>query len=245
MPNFCFIPADLNREIGSRAPADYLAYYREVNPHFDTAAASHLLPVGPDAAIWQDNFEGFLKERAQLISAELRRLIKSKPGEFAGPVAVEPEVSPLNARVDLLEVRLRDFIDHRLAAVVGSHYWKPTMPGEVISYVKEQIQQHLDSHPYEDWSDYPLGRARLDFCALAHYEQIFHKNWEQFEESFGKERELERHMSAYRALRNALKHNREPSDIELENGQAAMKWLERILDKYDQENRIEIEDNGE
>lgn len=243
VPNFSFIPADLNQEIGSRPPADYLADYREMNPHFDVAAASHLLPVGPEAAIWRNDFEIFLRERAQLISHQLVQLIESKPSDFTEAGKVELDVSPLNARIDLLEVRLRDFIDYRLTAVVGSHYWKPTMPRKVIDYTEMRIKQHLKSHPYEDWSDYPPGRARLNFCMTAHYEQIFRKNWKQFAESFGGEHELERHMSAFNALRNALKHNREPSDIETENGRAAMKWLERILDKYDQEHYVEEDEN--
>ncbi len=245
VPNFCLIPSDLNQEIGKRAPADYLAQYQGENPHFDVAAASHLLPINPDAAIWQNDFDRFLKERSALIVSELELLLDSTPSDFLEAVAAEPRESEISIRVDLLEIRLRDFIDHRLTAVVGSHYWKPTMPGNVITYVKERINERLKSHPYEDWSDFPPGRSRLDFCDVSHYGEIIHKNWAQFGESFGRESELQKHLSAYRALRNCVQHNREPSDIELENGATAMKWLERILDKYDQENRVEIEDNDE
>lgn len=245
VPNFCLIPSDLNQEIGSRAPADYLAQYQGENPHFEVAAASHLLPVNPGAAIWQNDFDGFLEERSALIVSELELLLDSTPSDFLEIVAAEPRGSEIGTRVDLLEIRLRDFIDHRLIAVVGSHYWKPTMPGNVVTYVKERINERLKRHPYEDWSDFPPGRSRLDFCDVSHYGEIIHKNWTQFEEFFGRESELQRHLSAYRALRNCVQHNREPSDIELENGATAMKWLERILDKYDQENRTEIEDNDE
>lgn len=245
VPNFCFIPSDLNQEIGSRAPADYLAQYQGENPHFDVAAASHLLPVNPDAAIWQNDFDGFLKERSALIVSELELLPNSTPSDFSETVTVEPIESEISTRVDLLEIRLRDFIDHRLTAVVGSRYWKPTMPGNVTTYVKERIEERMKRHPYEDWSDFPPGRSRLNFCDVSHYGEIIHKNWAQFGEFFGRESELQKHLSAYRALRNCVQHNREPSDIELENGATAMKWLERILDKYDQENRVEIEDNDE
>lgn len=248
VPNFCFIPADLNREISNRRPSEYFTQYRRENPRFEEAAASHLLPVGPGAAIWQDDFVEFTKERAALIADELRRLVDSDPGEFVIPMPLEEAQSHHNRQIDILEVRLRDFIDDRLAAVVGSHYWKRTMPGDVINYTKKRVNQRLKSHPYEDWSDYPVGRARLDFCTPAHYELIFKQNWEQFEEFLGSKRELERHMSAFSALRNALKHNREPSDIEKQLGEAAMKWLGRILDRYEQEaepETAEIEEDEE
>jgi hypothetical protein len=245
VPNFCFIPADLNREIGAQAPSEYLAKYREINPAFGEAAASHLLPVGPDAAIWRDDFAGFLTERAQLITDELLRLVDSTPYDLAPSDRLVDEPSALDVRVNLLEVRLRDFIDHRLTAVVGEDYWKLAMPGDVIKYTREHIRQRLEKHPYEDWGDYPPGRARLDFCAPGQYESIFMKNWRQFDDAFGKKVELERHMAAFLDLRNAVKHSREPSDIQRQTGLAAMTWLERVLDKHDQQNDFEVQGEDE
>jgi len=235
LPNFCFIPSDLNREIGKQAPADYLLQYREGNPLFEAAANSHLLPIDKDSAVWDNDFNSFLEERAELIAKALQNLVESSPDEFAEPSKVKTEKPAIEIQIDLIEVRLRDLIDHRLTAMVGTHYWKPTMPGDIIGYTKERIKQHLEEHPYKDWSDYPPGRSRLDFCTTGQYYQIFRKNWQLFAEIFGKERELERHLAAYNALRNAIKHNREPSDIQIANGEAAIKWLGRILDKYEEE----------
>lgn len=243
VPNFCFIPADLNREIGARAPSQYLAEYRKINPSFAEAAASHLIPVGPNAAVWQDDFSGFLTERAQLIADELVGLVDASPDDIAQGDRLVDEPSALDVRVNLLEVRLRDFIDHRLAAVLGEDYWKLAIPGDVIKYTRERVRQHLENHPYEDWGDYPPGRARLEFCTVGQYENIILHNWRQFEDSFGKKAEFERHLSAFRALRNALKHNREASDIEKQTGLAAMTWLERVLDKHDRQNTLEVEED--
>lgn len=245
VPNFWFIPGDLNQEIGDRAPSEYLAEYRGINPGFDEAAASHLLPVDPDAAIWHDDFKGFLTERARLIADELVRLVDASPHDFGQDLGITEEPSALDVRVNLLEVRLRNFIDHRLSAVVGPDYWKLTMPGDVITYTKKRIGERLEKHPYEDWGDYPPGRARLDFCTLGHYNSIILKNWRQFEGSFGKKQVFERHMTAFRDLRNALKHNREPSDIQRQTGLAAMTWLERVLDKYARGNTVEVQEEDE
>ena len=233
MPNFCFIPADLNREIGSRAPAEYLARYQIDNPQFATAAESHLLPLDPGSAVWKNSFEGFLSERSRRIADELNRLIDSKPDEFVSKEAVAPE-SDYAERVDVLEIRLRDFIDHRLTAMVGLHYWKQTMPGDVITAVRQLIAEQLSRHPYEDQLQFASGRRRLDFCDASHYEKIIFKNWALFEELFKRKEEVQRHLGAYRTLRNCVQHNRQPSDIEQQLGEVAMTWLERIMDQYDQ-----------
>lgn len=245
LPNFCFIPSDLNREIGSRKPAEYLTRYQRDNPQFAAAANSHLLPVTPGAAVWNNDFEQFCSERAQLIAGELNRFIDSKPDEFVEKVAAEPAGLDIGPRVDLLEIRLRDFIDHRLTAVVGLHYWKRTMPGDVITTVKQLVAERLSRHPYEDPSQFALGRRRLDFCDVSHYEKIILKNWAQFGEFFQRKDEFQRHMAAYRTLRNCVQHNRQPSDIEQQLGDAAMMWLERILDQYEQEALAPIEEDEE
>jgi len=236
LPNFCFIPADLNKEILSKAPADYLAEYQRKNPSFALSIASHLVPIGPGAAVWKNDFSGFLAERAQLIANELNKLVE------AGPSAPSEE-APL-AEVDVLEIRLRDFIDHRLISVMGAHYWRKTMPGDVVTKVKGFIEEWKARHPYED--EPRSGRQRLDFCDVGDYEKIIMKNWDQFGEFFGQRKdELSKHMAAYRALRNCVQHNRPPTDVEQKNGDAALLWLGRILDQYYRDIAAAVEENGE
>jgi hypothetical protein len=231
VPNFCFIPADLNKEIGSRAPADYLAHFRQQNPQFEVVAESHLLPVKAGAAVWNNDFQAFRTERAQRIADELNRLAGSKPGEFVTPTAPAAALTD----VDLLEIRLRDFIDHRLTAVLGPFYWKQAIPSDVVGHVRNLIGEHLTRHPYEDRNEFAAPRRRLDFCDVSHYDKIILKNWSQFAQLFGRKDDVQRYMDAYRTLRNCVAHNRKPTDIEQKSGEAAMMWLGRILDRYDAE----------
>jgi len=242
LPNFCFLPSDLNKEIGSRAPAEYLTQYRKDNPQFSVAADSHLLPVNSGAAVWNNEFETFRAERSRCIADELNRLVDSKPGEFVS-AQIASTKSAYADKVDMLEMHLRDFIDHRLTAVVGPYYWKQATPGDVITAVKQLIEDHLSRHPYEDQSQFAQARRRLDFCDVSHYEKIIFKNWDQFEEFFQRKDEFQRHMSAFRTLRNCVQHNRQPSDIEQKNGEAAIMWIERILDRYAQETSAYVEEN--
>jgi hypothetical protein len=233
VPNFCFIPADLNREIGSRPPADYLGEYQRENPNFAVAADSHLLPVDGNAAVWNNDFGAFLNERAQRVAEELNRLVDARPDEFVHPQDAVPE--GVLGEVDLMEIRLRDFIDHRLTAVLGPHYWDQAIPEKVDKRVQAGIRRRLAEHPYEDLDEFTAPRRKLDFCIVHDYGEIVLADWTQFEDVFHSKDAFERHLHAYRTLRNCVAHNREPTDIEQKNGEAAILWLGRVLDLYDEE----------
>jgi len=231
LPNFCFLPADLNREITDRNPSDYLAAYKAANPRFSEAAESHLLPVGPEAAVWRDDYEKFLEERSLVIAGALNNLTES------GPEASVRRMRPhdlLASKLDALEVHIRDFIDHRLSSVMGQHYWKSAVPGDVQAEVKKRITDYVSRHPWEPEAQIASGRRRLDFCDFSHYEKIILVNWPQFSALIQRKAEFQRYMADCRNLRNCVRHNREPSDIEQQSGNTAMLWLDRVLDAYDE-----------
>ncbi len=73
LPNFCFIPADLNREISDKAPSDYLRQYQS-SEAFTAIMDSHLIPAGKGAAIWENDYEKFLDERATRILKKAKDL---------------------------------------------------------------------------------------------------------------------------------------------------------------------------
>jgi len=230
VPNFCFIPADLNREIGSRPPAEYMAELRRDNPHFDAVAASHLIPVSDDSPIWSNDFQGFSELRAQLMADELNEMATGSPESL---IVVPMPKDPVAEKVDELETRLRDFIDHRLTAVMGTRYWKQAVPGDVVDKVRQRIDKQLQQQPYETQAKYASGRSRLDFCDVPDYEKIILVNWQQFQDLFQSKGNVQKHLGAYGELRNAVQHNRPPTEVELGLGQVAIKWLNSVLDAYD------------
>lgn len=234
LPNFCFIPANLNKEIGSRAPADYMVQYQTENPSFSVSLDTHLIPSQHDSTIWNNDFQTFMHDRAQRLVDQLYQLIEAGPMVMQQAVA---QIAPIS-RVDILEVRIRDFIDYRLTAMLGSSYWQQAVPNDIKDFADDKIKYHLSHHPYEDPARCATGRSKLDYCDVAHYEKLILKNWAIFSETFKSQEALRTHLAAYRSLRNCVQHNRKPTDIEEKNGEAAMLWLERILDQYN----IEIED---
>lgn len=243
VPNFCFIPSDLNKEISSKAPSKYLAKFQKDNPGFLAAATSHLLPITVTSAIWRDDFDAFLAERATILAAELDRFAGNTPEALTIKPGVEGVVEV--SAVSIIEIRLRDLIDSRLCAIVGPAYWKQTMPGDVVTDVKDKVAVYLAKNPQVEPVQFQSGRRRLDFCDVSYYEKIFNKNWSVFEPVLGNQQAMQLHLNNYRALRNAIAHNRKPSAIEEKLGDAAIIWLNAILDKYDVEVAQQATQNGD
>lgn len=243
LPNFCFLPADLNKEISKKAPATYLGEYRTSNPGFGAAAKSHLIPVGDDSPVWENDFREFLKARAEGIAGTLNAMQARTPDDY---IQTSADAAPLVEHapmLDAVEIGLRDLIDSRLSDLVGDGYWQLAVPDSVASKVDVVVAGHLGRHPYDDQGELSQGRRRLDFCNVQHYTQIVLANWDAFSLVFGKQAEFERHMEAFRQLRNSLKHNREPTDIEQGAGNAAVAWLERCIRQA--ERQVQVLENEE
>ena len=228
--NFCFIPANLNKEISNKAPSVYFAQYQDENPTFKQAVDSHLIATQPDSPIWDDDYDAFINQRSTLIAAALNQFLESGPltAEGSGFLFEGKEAET----VKFIEVALRDLIDDRLTAVVGAYYWKENIPGDVKTNTKERITAHLAKHPYQDWNDFPVGRARLDHCDVADYEKIIFKNWSAFSHIFGHKNTFSQHMAGFREFRNSIAHNYEANDVQKKLGEAAVIWLEEIINAY-------------
>ena len=231
--NFCFIPADLNKEISAQSPAKYLNTYRKDNPSFDPDIATHLIPVGTDSPVWNDAFDEFIRLRSELLSRHLNMLIDDGPTvpivlPDGGQRGKDAEV------VTEIELRLRELIDTHLTAVAGEHYWNQAIPGEVKNKAKERIKLHLERHPYESWDNYPPGRSRLDKVDVADYEEIVRFNYSNFQDIFGQKTSFQQHMVAFRELRNAVAHNTKLNDVQRKLSDAAVAWLHQTLNRYEQ-----------
>jgi len=74
LPNFCFIPAELNKEISGTKPSEYFSLLKAQNPEFEETMATHLIPIDPDSGIWTDDYSKFIDQRATLLKKEIDSL---------------------------------------------------------------------------------------------------------------------------------------------------------------------------
>ncbi len=225
IPNFCFIPAELNQQISNQAPSQYFAELR--NQHgdsgdFEKIMNTHLIPVDEDSGIWTDDLDRFLRQRAHLMMLEIRKL--------CGLTVRLPE-EQRNPVIDAVEVALRDTIHNHLSAAYGLNYWKSAIPGDVRANSDDRIEKMLTSIPGIERSQYDNPRARLDQCDVSDYTRIINnaQNWPHFSATFRSKPDTERMLNDFRRYRNAVKHNH-PADTLLDlQGNAAVVFLSRAL----------------
>jgi len=75
LPNFCFIPAELNKEISATKPSEYFKQLKAENPEFEKTMACHLIPVDTDSGIWTDDYIKFIEQRAILLKNHIESVI--------------------------------------------------------------------------------------------------------------------------------------------------------------------------
>lgn len=237
--NFCFIPADLNKEISAKAPADYMAAYQTNNPHFAEDIATHLIPIDSNSPVWTNDFDAYIKARSIVLSEALNGMIEHGP---ATPL-VDPNGRSRGGDAELVtevEIRLRDLIDSRLTAVVGERYWKRAIPGDVKERAKERIDKHLAKHPYESWDNYSSGRNQLDNVDVSDYEKIIASNFSGiFEPVFLHKHTFLQHLSGFSDFRNAVAHNKQVNKVQRKLGEAAITWINQSIDSFEARLRAE------
>ena len=225
LPNFCFIPADLNKWISDRAPSDYMKEIRdgyESKDEFERVLATHLIPAGDDSGIWTDDYELFLKQRAHVLVEEIRKrcgISSSLKNEDRDPV------------VNKIEIALRDHIHYTLLAH-GTNYWKHYVTSDVKNRVEAAIDRHIEKTPGAKKGDFSDPRIRLNHCDVSDYAKIITNkpNWPFFASDFKNEEETRRVLDDFREYRAALKHNREIGDVVEHRAHAAFVWLRDALD---------------
>lgn len=231
LPNFVFISADLNREISDRAPSDYMAENQAENPGFEADVRTHLLPIGDKSAIWSDNYDEFLVQRASALVKRLNQLLDIGPNAAISPLdSITDDAA--HQVIESVELQLRDLIDDRLSAVGGTMYWEQTVSEGLQQKVNAKIGQHVTAHPWVNPAVYASGRKKLDFCEIGDYIAIIKANWSQFSMLFGNQDIALRHFEDFRRYRNLVSHNnkQELTNVMRKNAEAAIIWLQGVFD---------------
>lgn len=220
MVNFCFIPAELNKEVSSENPSKYFSKYIKSNPHFDQTLKTHLILSGKNSAIWTDNYNEFLAQRSKVLLREVeKRIGKILPIEEE--LQNEPEVV-----LNRVEEKLRVVIDSLLIEKFGQEYWKMVIPGDVQEGVKERIEKSKLRYP-----DHIIQSdlEKLSYCDVSDYRKIITKYWGLFEDIFQSIGDFERNYIYFQDYRNGIRHARDLSSIERKQGEAAVEWFDSKL----------------
>jgi len=219
LPNFCFLPAELNKEISNKKPSKYFENFEKENSDFKDSLETHLIKY--DNSIKRDDYLSFLGSRATIILEEIYRITGSKIARVIG--------ENVNKAIDKTEGLIRDLIDEKLK-LESFRDWQEKIPNDVFSEAKRRAQEYIKKNPSKQFSDFS-SRELLDFCDLMDYPKIILKNWDTFYSEFRSKNEVEKRFISLKEYRNAIKHNREMASFIKKEGEAALEWLSMILER--------------
>jgi hypothetical protein len=234
LPNFCFLPAELNKRILDARPSEYVPEFKKENSNFVTAAQTHLLPVEQDCGLYDDNYLEFLKARSKLILEEIERLT----GRTTAPAPDQRQKT-----IERLEFQLRDLIHGTLAGAHGQNYWSTAVPEDVRSEAETKIAAALKKQPELTARHFDDARQKLDYCNVADYLKLIQmkSNWPYFEPVFRSKSDVERHLKFFSEFRNALMHGRALTELTRRDGETAMIWLETVmLSDEEEDDNVEL-----
>ncbi|MFH1408194.1 MAG: DUF262 domain-containing protein [Patescibacteria group bacterium] len=220
LPNFCFLPAELNNEISKTKPSKYFDQYLKSNSDFEDTLKTHLVKY--DDSIKRDDYNSFLGSRAKLILDEIEKLT----GSNATPVITGDDSKIL----EKTETKLRDLLDRKLFEK-DPDYWKGEkriIPSDIVGNIRKKINEALSKNPPKNLTDL-TSREMMDFCDLMDYPKIILANWHDFYIDFRSKTDVINRFINLKEYRNAVIHNRELMPYMKKEGEAALEWLSLIL----------------
>jgi len=222
--NFCFIPSSLNKEISKKKPSDYFTEYKKTNSKFKDSVSTHLILIENDTKIWEDDYDGFLEQRAELIMKEIKSLV----GDIT-PLEKQMEEKPAEI-LRVLENKIREVIHVNLYEYYGENYWKLKVPFDVRDSVEKRIQAILKKKPFlKDKFNEPQNKVEL--CDLMDYPKILLSNWKVFEDIFGSKEQLDKHFKNLKEYRNSIAHSKSMDSITKKEGEVAIEWFFNVINE--------------
>lgn len=215
-----FIPADVNKKIRSEGTSGYFSSLRR-EENFDEVMSSHLIPADGGKALWEEDYDQFREERAEMIFAEFMDLI----GEYSG-LESDLETDPESA-VDEIETRIRDYIFESLNEKYNEENVWEKMPGDVMSNVERRIQDEEGQDPEFSISG---PREKLDYCDVGDYPKIINKNWRVFKSDFPSKQEVDERFQDFGSYRHSFAHNRGTDKFTELDGKISIQWIDSCIE---------------
>jgi len=232
--NLVFLASPIGKIASKRLPSEYL-------PEIDEQRLkAQYVPLQRE--LWAlDKFEEAMLQRRKMLADAINQLFQSLTEDkhlwVHGPVKL------MEARVSAIEQQLRQLVEFRLSEARGEKAWKQLVPNDIRLLVEDRIKKHEVNKPYEI-GQYQTLSTKLVFCQFSDYFKIIQMktNWPLFEDVFGTEQAIAKYSGLAIDARNALKHGRDLTQVDLASAEAGLTWLEACLAKIKLEDESEVED---
>jgi len=149
--------------------------------------------------------------------------------EFVQPVNKKdtPRLRDLDKRIGQIELNLRKSIQE----VLGEDTSK--IPSHILIKVEKRIRSALRKNPSLDKDYYQTPAGKLEFVDLRELQDMIVTKtlWPDFEPIFINKVTLNGKFNQLAELRNGIRHSRTVDEITKKEGEAAILWFEKILDR--------------
>lgn len=221
--------SDTNRNvIRDRLPNAYLPEWIAKNGESEVRAIleSHFIsPLAFDVLMRPDfgasDFEEFITERQRTIQAAIETLLIKQR------LDLPPDVRVLDAKIEKVELALRDLIADKL-----SQDWS-SIPPHVSQKITERISIASKRNAAFDDEHYSSIAGQLEFADLRELQDTLTSKvlWAHFAKTFKQKEMLNTKFGQLAALRNAIRHSRGADQITSMEGEAAIIWFLKVVDQ--------------
>lgn len=215
--NIAFAKAWANKEYSDKPPSIYLNTQKDRDNIFD----SHLITEKCKQSLLDNNFEEFTETRAN----EIYNWLSDLAGE-----SLEIDAKMRKSKdepIDEYEKNIRTIIKKVLMKKSGDR-WEDNFAVNIQSKILESINEKVKKNPGTKRGDY----HPLECLGGFHYFQIIKNNWEVFEAGFGSKSSLENATKNVSEYRNAIKHGRNPTEIEKSYAKAGLTYFKSVFKYY-------------
>lgn len=223
------LTATTNREvINDRLPNEYLPELIKANgertihtileSHFISPSAQEILLRDPFTA---DDFQLFIAERQRTIQEAIDQLL------IKARLDLSPHLRELDESIELVELELRSIISDVLKNDLAQ------IPQHIALTVDERIQRAMRKNAALDADYYQTLKGKLEYFDLRELQEtIANKTlWPLFEPRFVNKIALATKFDQLAELRNSIRHSRKVDAITRKEGEAAIMWFEKVLQK--------------
>ena len=223
------LTADTNRNvIRDRLPNEYLPdliassnqdQVRAVlESHFISPAGQEILLRDP---FRPEDYEAFISERQRTILEAIENLLIKERLDLSAPLR------ELDQDIEDTELGLRRII------VTTLEHDSKRLPPHVGQKLDEGIQRAAKKNAAIDIENYQELDAKLEFADLRELQETITSKftWECFESRFANKETLNAKFGQISELRNGIRHSRTVDEITRKEGEAAILWFEKVLNR--------------
>jgi hypothetical protein len=223
------LTAETNRHvIGSKPPNKYLpglinengekAVRATLETHYISPAAFDTLLRDPFTT---SHFETFLVERQKTLQQAIENLLIKERFDLS------PELRELDEKIERVEIGIRQLILKELEGD-GSK-----LPQHVQQKVKERVQAAAVKDAALDVKHYHRLEGMLEYFDLRELQDTMTNKclWPVFEPRFKSKEVLNGKFDQFAELRNGIRHSRQVDEIRRKEGEAAILWFGKVLQK--------------